>query len=108
LRATSLDAGNDGVLLFPTMTFASNEGVGVGMFGFTLSWDEIARSSQAMGDFNTLPLELQGLIAGDRAGPRGEVGAEGVSLRLAAHGQERFLHDVLGVAEVRFDRQDVI
>ncbi|MFY9512179.1 MAG: ABC transporter permease [Rubrivivax sp.] len=35
--------------------------VGVGMFGFTLSWDEIARSSQAMGDVNTLPLELQGL-----------------------------------------------
>ncbi len=35
--------------------------VGVGMFGFTLSWDEIARSSQAMGDYNTLPLELQGL-----------------------------------------------
>ncbi len=34
---------------------------GVGMFGFTLSWDEIARSSQAMGDLNTLPLELQGL-----------------------------------------------
>jgi putative spermidine/putrescine transport system permease protein len=24
--------------------------VGIGMFGFTLSWDEIARSSQAMGD----------------------------------------------------------
>jgi putative spermidine/putrescine transport system permease protein len=35
--------------------------VGIGMFGFTLSWDEIARSSQAMGDYNTLPLELQGL-----------------------------------------------
>jgi putative spermidine/putrescine transport system permease protein len=35
--------------------------VGVGMFGFTLSWDEVARSSQAMGDLNTLPLELQGL-----------------------------------------------
>jgi putative spermidine/putrescine transport system permease protein len=35
--------------------------VGIGMFGFTLSWDEIARSSQAMGDVNTLPLELQGL-----------------------------------------------
>ena len=35
--------------------------VGVGMFGFTLSWDEIARSSQAIGDQNTLPLELQGL-----------------------------------------------
>lgn len=35
--------------------------VGVGLFGFTLSWDEIARSSQAIGEKNTLPLELQAL-----------------------------------------------
>src|SRR5450432_2432748 len=35
--------------------------VGIGLFGFTLSWDELARSSQAIGDLNTLPLELQGL-----------------------------------------------
>jgi len=36
--------------------------VGIGLFGFTLSWDEIARSSQALGsDQNTLPLELTGL-----------------------------------------------
>ena len=35
--------------------------VGIGMFGITLSWDEIARTSQALGDVNTLPLELQGL-----------------------------------------------
>jgi putative spermidine/putrescine transport system permease protein len=35
--------------------------IGIGLFGFTLSWDEIARSSQAMGDLNTLPLELEGL-----------------------------------------------
>ena len=35
--------------------------VGIGMFGFTLSWDEIARTSQAIGDVNTLPLDLQGL-----------------------------------------------
>ena len=34
--------------------------VGIGLFGFTLSWDEIARTSQAIGDGNTLPLELQG------------------------------------------------
>jgi putative spermidine/putrescine transport system permease protein len=34
--------------------------VGIGLFGFTLSWDEIARSSQAVGYLNTLPLELQG------------------------------------------------
>ncbi|MGC3983833.1 MAG: ABC transporter permease [Pseudorhodoferax sp.] len=37
--------------------------VGIGMFGFTLSWDEIARTSQAIGDVNTLPLELQGLTS---------------------------------------------
>lgn len=37
--------------------------VGIGMFGFTLSWDEIARTSQAIGDANTLPLELQGLTS---------------------------------------------
>jgi putative spermidine/putrescine transport system permease protein len=36
--------------------------VGIGLFGFTLSWDEAARSSQALGsDQNTLPLELTGL-----------------------------------------------
>ena len=35
--------------------------VGIGLFGFTLSWDEIARSSQAIGSVNTLPLDLQGL-----------------------------------------------
>src|ERR1700737_1401375 len=35
--------------------------VGIGLFGFSLSWDELARSSQAIGSVNTLPLELQGL-----------------------------------------------
>lgn len=35
--------------------------VGVALFGFTLSWDEVARTSQAIGGQNTLPLELQGL-----------------------------------------------
>ena len=35
--------------------------IGVGLFGFTLSWDEIARSSQAMGEHNTLPMTLQAL-----------------------------------------------
>jgi putative spermidine/putrescine transport system permease protein len=35
--------------------------IGIALFGFTLSWDEIARSSQAIGEVNTLPLELQGL-----------------------------------------------
>lgn len=35
--------------------------IGIGLFGFTLSWDELTRSSQAIGPVNTLPLELQGL-----------------------------------------------
>ena len=37
--------------------------VGIGLFGFTLSWDEIARSSQSVGEKNTLPLELQALTS---------------------------------------------
>jgi len=35
--------------------------IGIALFGFTLSYDEIARSSQALGSVNTLPLELRGL-----------------------------------------------
>ena len=35
--------------------------IGIALFGFTLSYDELARSSQVMGAGNTLPLELKGL-----------------------------------------------
>jgi putative spermidine/putrescine transport system permease protein len=35
--------------------------VGVALFGFTLSYDEIARTSQSIGALNTLPLELQAM-----------------------------------------------
>jgi putative spermidine/putrescine transport system permease protein len=35
--------------------------IGVALFGFTLSYDEIARTSQAVGARNTLPLELQAM-----------------------------------------------
>ena len=41
-------------MVFPSL-------VGVALFGFTLSYDEIARTSQAVGALNTLPLELQAL-----------------------------------------------
>jgi len=41
-------------MVFPSL-------VGVALFGFTLSYDEIARTSQAIGALNTLPLELQAL-----------------------------------------------
>jgi putative spermidine/putrescine transport system permease protein len=35
--------------------------VGVALFGFTLSYDEIARTSQSVGALNTLPLELEAM-----------------------------------------------
>jgi putative spermidine/putrescine transport system permease protein len=35
--------------------------VGVAPFGFTLSYDEIARTSQSVGALNTLPLELEAM-----------------------------------------------
>lgn len=35
--------------------------VGVGLFGFTLSYDEFARTLMTSGSFNTLPLELYGM-----------------------------------------------
>lgn len=35
--------------------------IGVALFGFTLSYDEIARTSQSVGPLNTLPLELQAM-----------------------------------------------
>ena len=41
-------------IIFPSL-------VGVALFGFTLSYDEIARTSQSVGARNTLPLELQAM-----------------------------------------------
>jgi putative spermidine/putrescine transport system permease protein len=41
-------------IVFPSL-------VGVALFGFTLSYDEIARTSQSVGALNTLPLELQAM-----------------------------------------------
>ena len=35
--------------------------VGVGLFGFTLSYDEFARTIMANGSLNTLPLEVFGM-----------------------------------------------
>ena len=35
--------------------------IGVGMFGFSLSYDEFARSLMTSGSFNTLPLEIYGM-----------------------------------------------
>ena len=35
--------------------------IGVGLFGFSLSYDEFARSQLTMGTYNTLPLEIYGM-----------------------------------------------
>jgi putative spermidine/putrescine transport system permease protein len=35
--------------------------IGVALFGFTLSYDEFARSLMAAGNLNTLPLEIYGM-----------------------------------------------
>lgn len=35
--------------------------IGVGLFGFTLSYDEFARTLYTAGSFNTLPLEIYGM-----------------------------------------------
>lgn len=35
--------------------------IGVGLFGFTLSYDEFARTLMAAGTYNTLPLEIYGM-----------------------------------------------
>ena len=59
--ARDLGASPWGVFRHAVLPRVAPSLVGVALFGFTLSWDEIARSSQAMGEANTLPLELQGL-----------------------------------------------
>ncbi len=35
--------------------------IGVGLFGFTLSYDEFARTLMTAGTYNTLPLEIYGM-----------------------------------------------
>ena len=35
--------------------------IGVALFGFTLSYDEFARTVMTAGSFNTLPLEIYGM-----------------------------------------------
>ncbi|UFN48082.1 ABC transporter permease [Roseomonas sp. OT10] len=59
--ARDLGANPGGVLRHVVIPIIAPSLVGVALFGFTLSWDEVARTSQAIGGRNTLPLELQGL-----------------------------------------------
>jgi putative spermidine/putrescine transport system permease protein len=59
--ARDLGAGRFRVVSHVILPIVAPALVGVGLFGFTLSYDELARSSQALGAVNTLPLELQAM-----------------------------------------------
>lgn len=59
--ARDLGANNWQTICHVVLPIIAPSLIGVALFGFTLSYDELARSSQAAGDLNTLPLELQGL-----------------------------------------------
>jgi putative spermidine/putrescine transport system permease protein len=63
LEEAARDLGASGVqtVRHVILPIVSPSLIGVGLFGFTLSYDELARSSQAMGALNTLPLELQAM-----------------------------------------------
>ncbi|MBO0663916.1 ABC transporter permease [Jiella sp. MQZ9-1] len=59
--ARDLGASNWQSFRFVVLPMIAPYLIGIALFGFTLSWDEIARSSQTMGSTNTLPLELAAL-----------------------------------------------
>lgn len=59
--ARDLGASGWQTIRFVVLPIIAPSLIGVALFGFTLSYDELARSTQAAGDLNTLPLELQGL-----------------------------------------------
>ena len=59
--ARDLGAAPWQVLGFVVVPIIGPSLIGVGLFGFTLSFDEFARSLMAMGVHNTLPLEIFGM-----------------------------------------------
>jgi putative spermidine/putrescine transport system permease protein len=59
--ARDLGAGTWQALRHVVLPIIAPSLLGVGLFGFTLSYDEIARTSQSVGALNTLPLELQAM-----------------------------------------------
>ena len=59
--ARDLGASKWQTFQFVTLPIIAPFLIGVAVFGFTLSWDELARSSQVMGSANTLPMQLAAL-----------------------------------------------
>ena len=60
--------------------------VGIGLFGFTLSWDEFPRTLLTAGSDNTLPLEIYGMTTNVTSPMLYALGAVTTGLSLAAIG----------------------
>ena len=59
--AKDLGANNWKTIWYVVIPIIAPSLIGIALFGFTLSYDELARTQQAAGSENTLPLDLQGL-----------------------------------------------
>jgi putative spermidine/putrescine transport system permease protein len=59
--ARDLGASNYQTIRHVVLPIVAPSLIGVALFGFTLSYDELARTSQSVGALNTLPLELQAM-----------------------------------------------
>jgi putative spermidine/putrescine transport system permease protein len=59
--ARDLGAGGWQTIRHVVLPIVAPSLIGVALFGFTLSYDELARTSQSVGALNTLPLELQAM-----------------------------------------------
>jgi putative spermidine/putrescine transport system permease protein len=59
--ARDLGASNWQVVRHIVLPIIAPSLIGVGLFGFTLSYDEFARTLLTAGSYNTLPLEIYGM-----------------------------------------------
>ena len=59
--ARDLGASNWQTLRHVVLPIIAPSLIGVGLFGFTLSYDEFARTLLTSGSYNTLPLEIYGM-----------------------------------------------
>jgi len=59
--ARDLGASNWQVVRYIVLPIIAPSLIGVGLFGFTLSYDEFARTLLTAGSYNTLPLEIYGM-----------------------------------------------
>ncbi|ORE94382.1 binding-protein-dependent transport system inner membrane protein [Stappia sp. 22II-S9-Z10] len=78
--------------------------IGIALFGFTLSWDELARTSQAIGGRNTLPLELRGLTQTVTTPAVYALGTMVTGVSLAVIGVSLLAITVMGRARARRSR----